>query len=145
MNNKIEPTYVTSEQGKLLKEKGFIEKSKYHFPNLSDKQEVCSVIDWNNFTDMAGNSDYYTAPEQWVVVEWLFDEHDIDVSVNGKLHYNIYPDSEYGEGELQWHFEYKIIQNKDGQKCEVIEPKTWFDTKQEAYSSAINYILNNLI
>ena len=63
----------------------------------------------------------------------------------GKLPYMVFSDSEYGEGELKCHFEYRIIHNKDGQKCDVYEPKDWFDTKQEAYSSAIDYVLNNLI
>lgn len=137
----MEPTYVTFEQAKLLKEKGF---------------DLVCTMRYNELRELAatklgmhGNpnnySGSYSAPEQWQVVEWLFDKHDIDVSVYGKLPYVIFPDSEYGEGELQWHFEYRIIQNKDGQKCEVIEPKEWFDSKQQAYLAAFDYIFKELI
>ena len=40
----------------------------------------------------------------------------------------------------------KIKQYKIHATREVIEPKHWFDTRQEAYSAAFDYILtNNLI
>lgn len=133
----IKPTYVTFEQAKWLKEIGFDEicNTYYSRGGIFDMDYLPRPIP----------KDLFYAPEQHEVVEWLFNEHDIDVSVYGKLPYIVFPDSEYGEGELQWHFEYRIIQNKDGQKCEVIEPKTWFESKQEAYSAAFDYILKELI
>jgi hypothetical protein len=67
----ILPTYITFSQAKLLKELKFEVKSKYHYPNLSDKQDICIPTDWNTFTDMSGNSKYYTAPQQWEILEWL--------------------------------------------------------------------------
>lgn len=132
----IKPTYVTFEQAKLLKEKGFdIKCKKYYNGSLLQTSKGSILKDcYKNY-----------APEQWQVVEWLFDKHGIDVSVYGKLPYIVFPDSEFGEGELQWHFEYRIIQNKDGQKCEVIEPKDWFNSKQQAYSAAFDYCLKELI
>lgn len=110
-------TPINFELAKLLKEKGYriLPDFKSSYPTISD------------------------------VVMWLYEKHDIDVSAYGKLPYIVFPDSEYGEGELQWHFEYRVIQNIDGQKCKVIEPKTWYDTKTEAYEAAIEYALKNLI
>lgn len=92
-----------------------------------------------------GNEFYCAAPTIGEVDTWLFEKYDIDVSAYGKLPYIVFPDSEFGEGELQWHFEYKVIQNRDGQKCEIYEPQSWFDTKKEAYETGIEYALKNLI
>jgi hypothetical protein len=155
---KIVPTYVSFEIAKWLKEKGFKEGVN-HFYSQSGKLFARKLESGNepinfepddfyeNFNSIvcyeAGYNKYeqvFSAPEQYQVVEWLFEEHDIDVTVCGKLPYIVYPESEYGEGELQWHFEYRIIKNKDGQKCEVVEPKEWFENKKDAYLSAFNYI-----
>jgi len=59
---KIEPKYVTFEQAKLLKEKGF-----------EDIQ-----IDYG-LNQMLNNC---KAPEQWQIVEWLRNNHGIWVSVD---------------------------------------------------------------
>jgi hypothetical protein len=121
---------------------------EYEF-NLSEFNE-----NWNDkwLTKKSGNRCFgcskdrgyfetYSAPEQWQVVEWLLNKYSIDVSVYGELPYLFHPGDENGDGELQWHFEYRIIQKKNSQKCEVVEPKNWFNSKQEAYSAAFDYII----
>jgi hypothetical protein len=124
----IQPTYATFEQAKLLKEKGFDLKSKYHYPDLSEKQEICLTTDWNNFTDMAGNSEYFTAPKQWQVVEWLRVNHGIWICVNW------YPENDIN----RW----SCIVDKIGNFKQLGFLKG-FNTPQEAYSAAFDYILNN--
>jgi len=101
---------------------------------------------------VADRSYWYCKPEQKrkdliqelaLVVNWIFENFDVDISIYGRLPYLQYSDSEYGEGELKWHFEYRIIKNKDGQKCEVVEPKDWFETKEEATIAAIEFLIEN--
>jgi hypothetical protein len=129
----IQPTYATFEQAKLLKEKGFDLKSKYHYPDLSEKQEICLTTDWNNFTDMAGNSEYFTAPKQWQVVEWLRVNHGLWIVVNlGIVH------------EKGTMFFANII--KFGKHHKSKHRTLFYTSPQEAYSTAFDYIReNNLI
>ena len=124
----MKPTYVTFEQAKLLKEKGFDLKSKYHYPDLSEKQEICLTTDWNNFTDMAGNSEYFTAPEQWQVVEWLRVNHGIWIYlIPAEDNKNVYKPFFRGENIKDFHL------------------TEFFNSPQEAYSAAFDYILKNII
>ena len=137
----IEPKYVTFEQAKLLKEKRFTQKSKYHYPNLSDKQEICLPTDWNNFTDMGFNSDYYTAPEQWQVVEWLRVNHGIWIIVEG----DSYGDYWYVKLTVCSEEVYEDLDKRHG----IISAHRKFNNEhnspQEAYSAAFDYILKELI
>jgi hypothetical protein len=118
MDNKIRPTYVSFEQSKLLKEKGFdvITNKLYHY-NGSD---FITLITKNseNFG--------FSAPEQWQVVEWLRVNHGIWISINlfnKKYKYLI------NQIDDTWNFD--------------IEKGDKFNSPQEAYSAAFNYILNN--
>jgi hypothetical protein len=133
-------TYVTFEQAKLLKEKGFLDKNIYGEVRLSQ----------SHFYDCKGNlyhikdafieqdfnlKDCYNAPEQHQVVEWLRVNHSIWVYVDTH---------EYGK----WCFNYKIIKpNKDYPRINVngefgLED---YNSPQEAYSAAFDYILKELI
>jgi len=131
----MEPHYVNFEQAKLLKELGFNIKSKFHYPNLSAKQEICQSQDWNTFTDMSGDSKYYTAPEQHQVVEWLRVNHGVWVQVSisryGMFHCNIFQNQPTKDITTPMSFE-MICQLND------------FKTPHEAYSAAFDYILPTL-
>jgi hypothetical protein len=134
----IKPTYVTFEQAKWLKEIGFDMKLKYHYPNLSENQEICLPTNWNNFTDMAGNSYYFSAPEQWQVVEWLFLKHRLDIIVK-------YPESNTNkiEGINSVYYDLEIYKLQGGDAYKVYKFIGISDKKQVAYSKAFDYILNN--
>jgi hypothetical protein len=132
----IKPTYTTFEQSKLLKEKGFniICKQRYWegYENIFHFQDSCILNNWNNYDD--SSTIYFSAPEQWQVVEWLRINHGIWASP-GIINLN---------GVVKWFpicFKFvngllEIRKDIDGN----------FDTPQEAYSAAFDYILtNNLI
>ncbi len=119
----IRPTRVTFEQAKLLKEKGFNETLNVY------------VVEGNIYEYVEGGFlkneyGYVTAPEQWQVVEWLRINHKIFIEisrllVNRKSTFSFY----IGTG----------FDSKDK------ESKSEFDTPQEAYSAAFDYVLINLI
>jgi len=123
-NIKIEPTYVTFEQAKLLKEKDFDLLVNAYFSDngreehLQDKYKA-------NYNCRVSVGLTHSKPEQWQVVEWLRVKHKIDVMIGRTLnkkhtyHYSIFTDDVYTSQE--------------------------FETPQEAYSSAFDYILTNLI
>lgn len=130
---------ATNTQAKLLKEKEFNEPCKMVWDN------------WNNLEEWYGsllhrNSDknssiYYSAPEQWQVIEWLFKTYLIDVST--------IPFKEKGVRDI-W-FQFRVINFNDRNIEEVIFEHQYntnferFKTKQEAYSAAFDYVLTNLI
>jgi hypothetical protein len=124
----IKPTYVTFEQAKKLKDKGF----DLICHNWYSKQGFLYL----NQTGFSDNSKTYrfSAPEQWQVVEWLLQTYkiDVDVSANRVLH------TEKAKGYI----------------AEIYTPKVcvpnWelggnHKNREEAYSAAFDYVLNNLI
>ena len=134
---KIEPTYITFEQAKWLKEKGFDTKIQAAFINNK-------LVEFNiktNFRSLLENldtgTDIIVAPEQWQVVEWLRVNHGIWVSV--------------GVGSL-FHGDkfFILIKKYNIDRWELTpldnESHSPYDTPQEAYSAAFDYILtSNLI
>jgi hypothetical protein len=130
MKNEIKPTYVTWEQAKWIKEKGFIE------PTLTYWSKRDGLIE-NEITlrNHNGRGEWGTSrPEQHVVVEWLRINHGIWITID--IINNL--------------FKYKIL------KCEGIVSQTFgneikcssfdYNSPQEAYSEAFDYIRkNNLI
>jgi hypothetical protein len=123
---------------KLLKEKGFDGyKDKYHYPNLSDKQEICLPTDWNKFTDMAGNSEYYSAPTIADVVMWIYEKHGIWIWVGCR-------DLENGKTIFIANGRNVPSTKSNGFVIDVIpyQPK---DNPTEAYETAFEHILNKLI
>jgi hypothetical protein len=127
----IQPIYVTFEQAKKLKERGFDEKCLFYYLDKQLIQVISYENDiWCQNSRMPGN--YLSAPEQWMVVEWLRVNHGIWVRL-----------TTYAFG-----FQYHLDNTPD--------PETWnidrrydcaddFKTPQEAYSAAFDYILDNLI
>jgi hypothetical protein len=124
---RIEPQYVTFEQAKLLKEKGFDELTSYYF--LEESNKVTLKTNWNYTCNSRLIEEATSAPEQYQVVEWL------DKTRNTYIH-------------VQKH-------TRNGLRCyspfidnEAVKKDAFFndfDSQQEAYSAAINYILKELI
>lgn len=135
MNNKIEPHYVDYDTAKWLKEKGFDEfcyRTYDHYQELSPfpitedmggKKVDPLDYKWNN---SAIHSSIITAPEQWLVIEWLRINHDI-----------------YVEGRLQLTSKYHKREYIAYIDCIDINCNLRYLTPQEAISAAFNYIKNN--
>ncbi len=131
---KIKPTYTTLKQSKVLKEKGFDEECRMCVEDGDDRP-----LPFDCGRELHKNSlhPYYSAPEQWVVVEWLRVNHGIWVDV--------------GVGNLFHKCKFYILiktYNVDRWDLTSLDNKTHspYDSPQEAYSAAFDYILtNNLI
>ncbi len=134
MNNNIELHYVNYDFAKFLKSKGFNVPCKQAFYGDVEDED----IEYNEPTTtgddfILGEYDCY-APEHWEVVDWLNLNHGIWVSVNLEEATN-------EDSTLKFHFTCHRISDNS---------KYWisgvFDTPQEAYSAAFDYIKdNNLI
>jgi hypothetical protein len=136
----IKPAYVTFEQAKWLKEKGFDVPCKQRFwvgfEGDVHFQDDCLLLNWNNYDD--SSTIYFSAPEQWVVVEWL------------KINHGIWVFPEWQCGRKNWIFNIEKLNSYD----ETIEiqknyykelGEAEYNSPQEAYSAAFDYILTNLI
>ena len=84
----MEPTYVTFEQAKWLKEKGFdiitrtaYDLKTYQPDNGGDAENLKIINNAKNY----GDSTYtrFQRPEQWQVVEWLRVNHGIWINIWG--------------------------------------------------------------
>lgn len=136
----IEPAYVTFGQAKLLKEKGFnVEvfsyfKSKTSIWNQYPHYEQ-DPDDWNS-VQYSGS---WSRPEQWQVVEWLRVVHGINIL---PIENYRYPDS------IMERWKYQIV-NKQEKDRDIFNKKFYiesdfeFNSPQETYSAAFDYILNN--
>jgi len=133
----IEPKYITFEQAKWLKEKGFDVPilNWYHkgTKKLNRNDLLCSM---NKLTDN------YSAPEQWQVVEYLRVNHNIDLQAVCNY------------GRLGRTYKMGIIFINKEKEVDTIflrpidMPYSFieFNSPQEAYSAAFDYIKeNNLI
>jgi hypothetical protein len=145
MTQEIKPTYVTHEQAKWLKEKGFNEECImfYTQPNskmfgIDEHGRYYSIKNKPKTLWIMGNvatlniKNVLLAPEQHVVIEWLRINHGIWVSVNIAM-------------DDKWYFE--LYNLKDKRNAEIIiedENVTDFhNSPKEAYSAAFDYIKNN--
>ena len=140
---KIKSTYVTFEQAKLLKEKGFNEPVFYCY-NLdgTDKRlddlwlQSCEggmsledwLIDYNLF-----HFELVSKPEQWQVIEWLRFNKGLDLWV----------ETGYADNSKKYYPKC----TKDGHNKNLLQKMFPFEFKspQEAYSAAFDYVLKNLI
>jgi hypothetical protein len=146
----IKPTYVTFEQAKLLKEKGFdtastgnwwilardysdnysknlpVDESKIFFCKSTYELELRTEIDEENQHQV-----YHvlSVPEQWQVVEWLRVKHGIFITIN-RIHCEI-SDSFPSGWQYYFGINFKI-------------PMERYNSPQEAYSAAFDYILKEL-
>jgi hypothetical protein len=137
----IKPEYVTFEQAKLLKEKGF------NVPTLAYRQKSARIgdetilplalpddefqwgpFDWNNYSKEVP---YYSIPEQWQVVEWLRIKHDIWVWVR--------PFKDHAADNND------PIQHQMNIFFKGVSISKEFNSHDEAYSAAFDYILKKMI
>jgi hypothetical protein len=134
----IKPTYVTFEQAKWLKEKGFDinTRTAYDYRTYQPSNLFEENLEIINNAKNYSNSEYerFQRPEQWQIVEWFRINHDIWVIVNIAI-------------DNTWYFE--LYDLKDKRNAEIfIEAKhnTYFhNSPQNAYSAAIDYVLKKLI
>lgn len=141
------PNYVNKNQAKSLKEKGFDVKVR-RFLDLITNQEIDDAPLGNyNLTRQS-----LSIPEQHQVVEWLLTNHGIFILVlpQDKSAVDFRTDkSKYPHQALF----FSIIKYEKDCSCKEIintsdnkgELFLHFDTLQEAYSAAFNYVLKNLI
>ncbi len=141
----IERQYVTFEQAKLLKEKGFIKENGcacregwvnylQSFTGATGEPEN----DSGYVLDTLGNSHLIERPEQWQVVEWLRIEHDIWVSIQNQKPRNELRFEAYVSRVLQPPYNINGL-------WQYLHLTDLFSTPQEAYSAAFNYVLKELI
>jgi hypothetical protein len=134
----IKPTYVTFEQAKWLKEKGFDEPCTALFIHEiiqgNTEWDILELFERNNndtyefllSCDMDWQKNYLR-PEQWQVVEWLRVNHGIWIYCKYQK-----------RGKIIF-----VIEDLQGNNI-TISPD--FNSPQEAYSAAFDYIKdNNLI
>jgi hypothetical protein len=131
MTQKIEPVYVTFEQAKKLKELGLVANSdKYWVKMTKDEYTEMSDIsleDLDNSIGIGGNL-VITKYQQWQIVEWLRVNHGIWV----------YPQIT-GNSFTQHYI--PMIAPKLNPNNTIQLAK--YNSPQEAYSAAFDYILNN--
>jgi hypothetical protein len=125
----IKPIYVTFDQAKWFKEKGFDEKCLYYYlDNVLNQVLPYNGDYWCQNSKMPEN--YVSAPEQWQIIEWLRVNHNIHIQPRKEFHKKGYFVGKIHISDLSY--------------CNpFVRP---FDSPQEAYSAAFDYIIeNNLI
>ena len=133
MKNEIKPTYVTWEQAKWIKEKGFIEPTLTYWSKRDGLIENEISLRNHNERGEWGTS----RPEQHVVVEWLRVNHGIWIKVNW---YN------YNNNNIFWSYTIEKIVNYPDPIDYTPNNTPNTNSPQSAYSAAFDYIKdNNLI
>lgn len=123
-------TPISFELAKLLKEKGFPQLNQGVY--YTKDKEHC-LVGWG-FNDRSETSfAQYSAPIIAEIVMWLYEKHEI--WIYPKMSFKIINDESLDSFTpvIERRFEFEI--NNLGE----------FNSPKEAYESAINYILNNLI
>jgi hypothetical protein len=132
---KIKAFHVTFEQAKLLKEKGFDEKCLFYYLDNKLIQVIPYEDDiWCQNSKMPES--YISAPEHWQVVEWLLQNHRLDIIIK-------YPESNNNkvEGINSVYYDLEIYRLQGGDAYKLYKFIGISDKKQEAYSKAFDYII----
>lgn len=146
--------YITFEQAKKLKALNFNEKCRNYYTPIgkeyqngwgdmientggfsTNEHNELNEFDYSDFNKKQ-KDDYCLTPEHWQVVDWLLEGHGIWICIE--------PNSDYNEDWLvmiKWN---KLPNRKIG-RWYVIKTLINLKTPHEAYSSAFDYILDNLI
>lgn len=127
----IKPTYVTFEQAKLLKDNKFDVLCNCYYFVGDTGNNVNHFVNEPKTTLKKWNEDglCISAPEQWQVIEWLRVNHDIWITSS------ILKDDE-------WHY---LLRRKVNNWNVEFPTKETFNSPQEAYSKAFDYIFEKLI
>lgn len=120
----MEPKHITLEQSKWFKEKGFDEKVKRFFDLISNTEIGDASLGNYNLTKQS-----VSIPEQHQVVDWLRVKHDIWIGVMPDVGMDLI-------------YTYKIYSVEVGVERGLANGNN-YDTPQEAYSAAFDYIKNN--
>jgi hypothetical protein len=136
--NKIQPTYVSFEQAKLLKEKRFDLECKMC---VEEGDNRALPFDCGRVMHKNSIHPYYSAPEQWQIVEWLRVNHGIWVKVDHFM---------TTENTIDWDFEVDRVDTDVDERGNYVPLYSFstersFTSPQEAYSAAFDYILKELI
>jgi hypothetical protein len=127
--------YVTFDQAKWLKEKGYDVpcNGRYYWDTTKYSFSPKGAIQWNK------NEDSYPAPEEHEVIDWLWETHGIWISIEP-------------EGTDFNEFRLSCFRNNEERLEETIRHinndsyHSGYKSPQEAYSAAFDYIKdNNLI
>jgi len=123
----MEKDFVTFDQGKLLKDKGFnvITDARFFF-----NSELTTE------TQSQSSKPTIPAPQQHEVVKWLLKNHGIWVEAS------VLQVFENKVAMTAWFF--YVRYEKQGWKIEF-PTKERFNSPQEAYSAAFDYVLNKVI
>lgn len=119
----IKATHATFEQSKFLKERGFDEVCNTYY-------SIGGIFDMD-YLPRPIPKDLFYAPEQWQVVEWLRVKHGIWV------YCEIKNDKYYCKAKKLKSNWRKVISGI------INNENIIYNTPQEAYSAAFDYILNN--
>jgi hypothetical protein len=123
----IQPAYVTFEQAKLLKEKGFDVPTCNGYDS---KGNLICMASQNRPMDYNTQVLLYSMPEQWQVIEWL------------RVKYGIHIEILLAEDNPWNKFYYRVM--KVGEYFTLSHDGIHRETPQEAYSAAFDYIFQNI-
>jgi hypothetical protein len=147
----IEPAYVTFEQGKKLKEKGFnVECRNYYLEKDKALHEGFEDEYWGDYRCRNWNADvigikpfqgFVSAPEQWQIVEWLRVNHGIHIEVSCDVYGELWYANLFVCSKEVWEDEDKRHNILTANRKFINEHKS----KKEAYSAAFEHTLNKLI
>ena len=128
----ITEDYVDFETAKLLKEKGFNEKT-YRCYNLCTEEHELSDIDDIALNNWELNNDGVSAPTIQMVMKWLRDKFKLE----------IYPFHEALQENNNWWF--RIERFSKGFSSTEFESDCVFPSYEEATEAGIKHCLENLI
>lgn len=130
----IKPTYVTFEQAKKLKEKGFDIRVKSFYDSVKELNTIENdEMNTKGFANRHLSKGEYSAPEQWQVIEWL------------RVKYGIWIEAGYGFHSSGFYWLITLIKEKKSKHSENDAFQPSFSSPHEATSAAIDYILDKLI
>lgn len=156
----IQPSYVTFEQARLLKEKGFHEVCDHYYKHAltesyNEQDGYEGPFGWekgetnlhrtgifvnNSSYDFSNNAWYCcAAPEQWQVVEWLRVKYGIWINVSSHSSGYYYPKLDICSDKAWDNYDFR--NKRLGINRKLFE----YRSPQEAYSAAFDHILNELI
>ncbi len=137
----IKPTYTTYKQARLLKEKGFSERVRNYYTSSDILFPSMDKADFNK-------CNYYSAPEQWQVIEWLRVNHKLHLLLDYSHDHNKYSCKVFD----QFHADELRKRNPRSEgrfpypyKSNCLRHYYNYNTPQEATSAAIDYVLEKLI
>ena len=129
--------YVSYEVAKLLKEKGFDERTIYHYTNTDTLQHQITYNQYKN-SEM-GNA--YSAPTHQMAMKWLREK---GFHINAPISYDYSVDAD-GNVVDKWTFwTFEILSSFSGKLIYTEEVNEYY-SYEEAVEAALKYSLENLI